>query len=43
MPWGLTVDQFGDVLVADWKNDRIQRFGPDGEFKSAIGSHGTEK
>ena len=26
MPWGITVDELGDVYVADWRNDRVQKF-----------------
>ena len=40
LPWGVTVDPKGDVYVADWRNDRIQRFTPDGEFVSKYGSRG---
>ena len=29
---GITVDDEGDVYVSDWRNDRIQKFGADGEF-----------
>lgn len=32
-PWGVSVDPIdGSVLVADWLNDRVQRFSPDGEL-----------
>jgi len=31
----------GDVYVVDSGNERIQRFGPEGEFKLAFGSKGT--
>jgi len=31
----------GDVYVVDSGNGRIQRFGPEGEFKLAFGSNGT--
>ena len=30
MPWGIAVDDEGDVYVADWRNDRIQKFSADG-------------
>jgi DNA-binding beta-propeller fold protein YncE len=32
LPHGIAVDRDGRVLVADRENDRIQIFGPDGEF-----------
>ena len=35
-----TVDSAGDVYVADWRNDRIQKFTPDGEFIAAYGQSG---
>ncbi|MXZ09069.1 MAG: 6-bladed beta-propeller, partial [Gemmatimonadetes bacterium] len=41
MPWGLTVDELGDVYVADWRNDRIQKFTADGEFIFAFGKSGS--
>lgn len=31
-PAGLTVDRDGDIYVADWGNNRIQLFDPDGRF-----------
>ena len=43
MPWGLTVDNNGDIYVADWKNDRIQKFTENGIFVSSLGSSGSEK
>jgi DNA-binding beta-propeller fold protein YncE len=43
MPWGLSVDQSNDVYVADWENDRIQKFSESGNFIAAIGSSGTGK
>ncbi len=39
-PWGITIDQRGDIYVADWRNDRIQKFAPDGKFLGAFGSSG---
>jgi DNA-binding beta-propeller fold protein YncE len=41
MPWGVTVDEFDDVYVADWRNDRIQKFTADGEFVFKFGSSGS--
>ena len=40
MPWGLTTDGYGDVLVADWGNDRVQRFSADGRFTATYGESG---
>ena len=41
MPWGICVDRVGDVYVADWKNGRVQKFSPDGQFLSKFeGSEG---
>ena len=31
----------GDVLIADWRNHRVQRFSEDGELVQVIGSEGT--
>ena len=42
MPWGITVDELGDVYVADWRNDRVQKFSSDGEFTFTFGSSGAE-
>ena len=40
MPWGIDVDELGDVYVADWRNDRVQKFTADGEFIFGIGRSG---
>ena len=32
MPWGIAVDSDGSVYVSDWRNDRVQKFDPDGRF-----------
>ena len=37
MPWGLASDADGNIYVADWRNDRIQKFTSDGEFLKAWG------
>jgi DNA-binding beta-propeller fold protein YncE len=42
-PWGITLDQQGQVYVADHKNHRIQKFTPDGEVISQFGSYGAGK
>jgi uncharacterized protein (TIGR03663 family) len=39
-PKDLTVDKSGNIFVADNKNDRIEKFGPDGKFISSWGSAG---
>ena len=36
-PWGITIDQQGDVHVADHKNHRVQEFTPDGAFIMQFG------
>ena len=41
LPWGLCAAPNGDLYVADWGNDRVQRFTPDGEFVAAYGSPGS--
>jgi len=43
MPWGITVDNNGDVYVADWNNHRVQKFTADGNFVAQFGSHGTHR
>jgi sugar lactone lactonase YvrE len=42
MPWGITVDDEGCVYVADWRNDRIQKFTADGVFIMRLGRSGCE-
>jgi DNA-binding beta-propeller fold protein YncE len=37
----ITVDQIGNVYVADYYNHRIQKFSPDGDFLTAFGTEGT--
>ncbi len=41
MPWGIAFDKPGDVYVADWKNDRVQKFTPDGDYLATFGGPGT--
>ena len=41
MPWGIAVDDEGDVYVADWRNDRIQKFRADGTFEGMFGTSGS--
>ena len=40
-PSGITLDKWGNLLVADTLNHRVQQITPSGEFISAFGSHGT--
>ena len=39
LPWGLTTNADGDVFVADWGNDRVQKFSSDGDYLATIGRH----
>src|SRR4051794_20456052 len=41
LPTGLDVDELDNVYVADYGNNRIQKFTPDGELLTAWGSTGT--
>lgn len=41
-PWGVCIDQDGNILVADRSNNRIQIFSKRGEFLRRFGSHGSE-
>ena len=41
MPWGIALDKQGNVYVADWRNDRIQKFTADGRFLMKFGSSGS--
>src|ERR671914_3018697 len=40
LPWGIAVDRSGAVYVADWRNDRVQKFDPAGKFLAAYGTSG---
>lgn len=40
-PEGIAFDPSGNLYVVDTKNDRIQKFGPTGNFLLAWGSNGT--
>ena len=42
MPWGLASDSDSNIYVADWRNDRIQKFTSDGEFLQAWGGSDAE-
>ena len=39
-PWGIAIDSCGDVYVADWHNDRAQKFSPEGEYIATFGAPG---
>ena len=41
LPWGITVDELGDVYVADWRNDRVQKFTSEGDFVLEFGRSGA--
>ena len=41
LPWGICVDDQDDVYVADWRNDRIQKFDRDGRFLRIFGESGS--
>ena len=41
MAWGITVDELGDVYVADWRNDRVQKFTAEGDFIFKFGKSGS--
>ena len=40
-PQGVAVDSYGNVYVADWNNDRIQKFDSSGNFLLKWGSFGS--
>ena len=40
-PYGVTVDDEGNILVADHNNHRIQKFTADGKFLAAAGGKGS--
>lgn len=41
-PWGVCIDQEGNILIADRSNNRIQMFTKRGDFIRSFGSHGSE-
>lgn len=41
-PWGVCIDQEGNILIADRSNNRIQMFTKRGDFLRSFGSHGSE-
>jgi sugar lactone lactonase YvrE len=40
LPWGIGLDTDGNVYVADWRNDRVQKFTSEGKFLAAYGTSG---
>ena len=41
LPWGISDDSEGNIYIADWRNDRIQKFDSNGNYISAIGGGKT--
>jgi hypothetical protein len=41
-PMGIAIDSSDNVYVADWNNDRIQKFDNNGNFITSWGSDGTD-
>ena len=39
---GIAVDDYGDILVMDRDNDRIQKFTADGKFMTVVGKRGNK-
>ena len=39
-PYGLAIDQFGDLFIADWENGRIRMVTPSGIIKTIAGNGG---
>ena len=40
LPWGIALDSQSNVYVADWRNDRIQKFDAEGRFLTSFGESG---
>ncbi|GIT44413.1 MAG: hypothetical protein Ct9H300mP11_23490 [Chloroflexota bacterium] len=41
LPWGLTTDIHDNIYVADWGNDTIRKFSPDGLLLASFGTSGN--
>ena len=41
MPWGIHVDELGDVYVVDWRNERVQKFTSEGVFLTKWDTSGS--
>ena len=42
-PWGITTDENNNVYVADWRNDRVQKFSSEGLFLKSFGDTGESE
>ena len=40
-PWGVAVNQRGEVVVAEWEGHRVSVFSPSGEKLRSFGTHGS--
>jgi DNA-binding beta-propeller fold protein YncE len=40
-PWGIAVDNIGNVYVTDYENNRVQKFSSSGHYVSKWGSPGS--
>ena len=40
-PWGIGLDEAGNIFIADWRNDRVQSFTNDGQWLASFGQPGT--
>ena len=40
LPWHVTVDAKGELYVADWRNDQIQKFTPESDLLAKYGTSG---
>ena len=43
LPWGLGLDAEDNVYVADWRNDRVQKFDSNGHYLKTIGDSEVEE
>ena len=41
MPWGICIDRQDNIYVADWGNNRVQKFAPTGELLVKFESSST--
>ena len=40
-PWGVSINQRGEVVVAEWEGDRVSVFSPSGEKLRSVGTRGS--
>ena len=40
-PWGVEINWSGEVVVAEWRGDRVSVFSPSGEKIRSFGTHGS--